>query len=98
VEIEPGNVEAAGRLLKARNMLEMISNVERVNDPLWMHKPEPPKSEIQVRAQLPLPWQCLIIACTPFVFLYLLRITRFHAPLPMYRCVSRGGDNMINPQ
>lgn len=51
VEMEPGNVEAAGRLLKARNMLEMISNVERVNDPLWMHKPEPPKSEIQVRAE-----------------------------------------------
>ena len=51
VEMEPGNVEAAGRLLKARHMLEMVMNVERVNDPLWMHKPEPPKSEIQLRAE-----------------------------------------------
>ena len=25
-------------------------NVERVNDPLWMHKPPPEKSEVQVRA------------------------------------------------
>jgi len=51
VEMEPGNVEAAGRLLKARNLLEMVMNVERVNDPFWMHKPEPPKSIVQQRAE-----------------------------------------------
>ena len=27
-------------------------NVERVNDPLWMQKPPPEKSEVQVRAHL----------------------------------------------
>ncbi|EOD13232.1 hypothetical protein EMIHUDRAFT_119940 [Emiliania huxleyi CCMP1516] len=35
----------------ARNLLEMVMNVERVSDPLWMHKPEPPKSEVQKRAE-----------------------------------------------
>jgi len=28
----------------------MVMNVERVNDPFWMHKPPPEKSELQVRA------------------------------------------------
>ena len=51
VEMEPGNVEASGRLLKARNMLEMVQNVERVNDPLWMHKPAPDKSDVMKRAE-----------------------------------------------
>jgi tetratricopeptide (TPR) repeat protein len=51
VEMEPENAEASGRLMKARQMLEMVMNVERVNDPLWMHKPPPPKSEVQQRAE-----------------------------------------------
>ena len=49
--MEPENAEASGRLMKARQMLEMVMNVERVNDPLWMHKPPPPKSEVQQRAE-----------------------------------------------
>ena len=39
-ELEPDNVEASGRLIQAREMLAMVQNVERVNDPHWMHKPE----------------------------------------------------------
>ena len=50
-EMEPDNVEASGRLIQAREMLQMVLNVERVNDPLWMHKPEPPKTELQKRAE-----------------------------------------------
>ena len=51
VEIEPDNAQASGRLMRARHMLEMVMNVERVNDPLWMHKPAPPKTELQARAE-----------------------------------------------
>lgn len=50
-ELEPDNVEASGRLIQAREMLQMVLNVERVNDPLWMHKPEPEKTPIQKRAE-----------------------------------------------
>lgn len=50
-EMEPDNSEASGRLIQAREMLQMVLNVERVNDPLWMHKPEPPKTELQQRAE-----------------------------------------------
>ena len=32
-------------------MLQMVLNVERVNDPMWMHKPEPEKTELQRRAE-----------------------------------------------
>ena len=49
VEMEPENAEASGRLMKARHMLEMVMNVERVNDPMWMHKPAPPKTDLQIR-------------------------------------------------
>ena len=51
VEMEPGNVEAAGRLIKAREMLQMVLNVERVQDPMWMHKPEPEKTPVQKRTE-----------------------------------------------
>eukprot|EP00966_Prymnesium_polylepis_P096588 2237740-Prymnesium_polylepis.2 len=51
VEMEPGNVEAAGRLIKAREMLQMVLNVERVSDPNWMHKPEPEKTPLQKRTE-----------------------------------------------
>ena len=50
-EMEPENVEAAGRLIQAREMLQMVLNVERVNDPNWMHKPEPEKTDLQKRAE-----------------------------------------------
>ena len=50
-EMEPDNVEASGRLIQAREMLQMVMNVERVNDPLWMHKPEPPKTDLQKKAE-----------------------------------------------
>ncbi len=50
-ELEPDNVEASGRLIQAREMLQMVLNVERVNDPLWMHKPEPEKTPLQKRAE-----------------------------------------------
>ena len=32
-------------------MLEMVLNVERVNDPMWMHKPPPEKTELEKRAE-----------------------------------------------
>ena len=51
VELEPDNVAASARLLKARQLLEMCLNVERVNDPLWMHKPPPEKTPLQARAE-----------------------------------------------
>ena len=51
VEMEPGNVEAAGRLIKAREMLQMVMNVERVQDPLWMQKPEPEKTPLQKKTE-----------------------------------------------
>jgi len=51
VEMEPGNVEAAGRLIKAREMLQMVMNVERVQDPLWMQKPEPEKTALQKKTE-----------------------------------------------
>ena len=50
-EMDPDNVEASGRLIQAREMLQMVLNVERVNDPLWMHKPEPPKTDLQKNAE-----------------------------------------------
>ena len=50
-ELEPDNVEASGRLIQAREMLQMVLNVERVNDPMWMHKAEPEKTELQKRAE-----------------------------------------------
>lgn len=51
VEMDPGNCEAAGRLIKAREMLQMVMNVERVQDPLWMHKGEPEKTPLQRRTE-----------------------------------------------
>jgi tetratricopeptide (TPR) repeat protein len=51
VELEPDNVEASGKLIQAREMLQMVLNVERVNDPNWMQKPEPEKTELQKRAE-----------------------------------------------
>eukprot|EP00316_Scyphosphaera_apsteinii_P022876 CAMPEP_0119341952 /NCGR_PEP_ID=MMETSP1333-20130426/103705_1 /TAXON_ID=418940 /ORGANISM="Scyphosphaera apsteinii, Strain RCC1455" /LENGTH=1126 /DNA_ID=CAMNT_0007354061 /DNA_START=48 /DNA_END=3428 /DNA_ORIENTATION=+ len=51
VEMEPNNVEASGRLIKARGMLEMVMNVERVQDPNWMHKPAPEKTELEKRTE-----------------------------------------------
>lgn len=51
VEMEPGNVEASGRLIKAREMLQMVLNVERVQDPNWMHKAEPEKTPLQQRTE-----------------------------------------------
>ena len=50
-ELEPDNVEASGRLIQARETLQMVLNVERVNDPHWMHKPAPEKTELQKRAE-----------------------------------------------
>ena len=50
-EMEPDNVEASGRLIQAREMLQMVLNVERVNDPLWMHKAHPEKTALQKRAE-----------------------------------------------
>jgi tetratricopeptide (TPR) repeat protein len=51
VEMEPGNAEASGRLIKAREMLQMVLNVERVQDPHWMHKPEPERTSLQKRTE-----------------------------------------------
>ena len=50
-EMEPDNVEASGRLIQAREMLQMVMNVERVQDPHWMQKPDPEKTELQQRAE-----------------------------------------------
>lgn len=51
VEMEPNNVAASGRLIQAREMLQMVMNVERVQDPMWMHKPEPEKTELQKKTE-----------------------------------------------
>ena len=29
----------------------MVMNVERVHDPLWMHKPEPDKTDLQKKTE-----------------------------------------------
>ena len=47
VEAKPDNAEASGRLLKARNILQMV--IERVNDPHWMMKPPPAKTALEER-------------------------------------------------
>ena len=49
VELEPDNAEASGRLLKARNILQMVMDTERVNDPHWMMKPPPAKTALEER-------------------------------------------------
>lgn len=51
VEMEPNNCQAAGKLIQAREMLQMVMNVERVSDPHWMHKPEPEKTLLQKRTE-----------------------------------------------
>ena len=52
-------------------------NVERVNDPLWMHKPPPEKSELQVRtdeaqdksaAAVTAMWEEIGKVASPFTF------------------------------
>ena len=55
---------------QARHLLEMVMNVERVNDPLWMQKPPPEKSEVQVRAQ-----QCPAAPCSAHLTTYYLLLT-----------------------
>jgi hypothetical protein len=53
---------ASGRLIQAREMLQMVLNVERVNDPNWMHKAEPEKTDLQKRAEAA---QGNIVSSTP---------------------------------
>jgi len=87
---------------QARHLLEMVMNVERVNDPLWMQKPPPEKSEVQVRAQQRpaapcsahlttyhlLLTTCYLLLATCYLLLatYYLLLTTCYLPLTTRRC------------